>query len=207
MHLRRRRSHYQQITEFERGRVVELREGGFSFRDIAGEFDRNVSTEHDCWQQSSREGTDSRRPGSGQPRGITERENRRVRRMVVAHRTVSVAEIRAAVNTTVIQKTATYRLLQGQLRTRHPVACTPLTANHCRLRREWCQAVTHWGTELRSIVFSDESKFCLGASDGRVMVMRGQGERLQPTCLRPRHTGPTPVLMTAGALSYLSHPP
>ncbi|GBM77764.1 hypothetical protein AVEN_231573-1 [Araneus ventricosus] len=35
MALRRRRSHYQQLTEFERGHVVRLREGGFSFRDIA----------------------------------------------------------------------------------------------------------------------------------------------------------------------------
>ncbi|GBN61047.1 hypothetical protein AVEN_131411-1 [Araneus ventricosus] len=81
MPLRRRRSHYQQLTEFERGRVVGLREGGFSFSDIAERLGRNVSTVHDCWQQWSREGTASRRPGSGRPRGTTEREDRRVRRM------------------------------------------------------------------------------------------------------------------------------
>ncbi|GBN92196.1 hypothetical protein AVEN_213020-1 [Araneus ventricosus] len=44
MPLRRRRSHYQQLTEFERGRVVGQREGGFSSRDIAERLGRNVST-------------------------------------------------------------------------------------------------------------------------------------------------------------------
>ncbi|GBO44810.1 hypothetical protein AVEN_275372-1, partial [Araneus ventricosus] len=77
-----------------------LREGGFSFRDIAERFGRNVSTVHDCWHQWSRDGTASRRPGSGRPRGTTEREDRRFRRIAVAHRTASAAEIRAVVGTT-----------------------------------------------------------------------------------------------------------
>ncbi|GBM08582.1 hypothetical protein AVEN_52431-1 [Araneus ventricosus] len=51
MPLRRRRSHYQQLTEFERDLVVGLRDGGFSFRDIAERLGRNISTVHNCWQQ------------------------------------------------------------------------------------------------------------------------------------------------------------
>ncbi|GFW09925.1 hypothetical protein TNCV_4252541 [Trichonephila clavipes] len=36
MTLRRGRSHYQQLTEFERGSIIiELKKGGFSFHDIA----------------------------------------------------------------------------------------------------------------------------------------------------------------------------
>ncbi|GBL94677.1 hypothetical protein AVEN_83991-1 [Araneus ventricosus] len=101
MPLRRRRSHYQQLTQFERDRVVGLCEGGFSFRDIAERHGRNVFTVHDCCQQWSREGTASRRPSSGRLRGTTEREDRRVRRMIVAHRTSSAAEIRVPVGTTV----------------------------------------------------------------------------------------------------------
>ncbi|GBL96135.1 hypothetical protein AVEN_104359-1 [Araneus ventricosus] len=129
-------------------------------------------------------------------------EDRRVRRMAVAHRTASVVEFRAAVDTTVTQRTVTNRLLQGQLRARRPVTCIPLTPNHCRLRREWFQARAHWRTEWRPVVLSDESRFCLGASDGRVLVRRRPGERLHPTCLHPRHTGPTPGVMVWGAISY-----
>ncbi|GBN15118.1 hypothetical protein AVEN_224731-1 [Araneus ventricosus] len=202
MPLRRRRNHYQHLTEFERGRVVGLREGGFSFRDIAERLGRIAFTVHDCWQQWSREGIVSRRLGSGQPRGNTEREDRRVRRMAVAHRAASAAEIRAAVGTTGTQRTVTNRLLKGQLQARRPLACIPLTPNYCRLRREWCQDRAHWRTEWRFAVFSDDSRFCLSDSDGSVLVRRKQGQRLQPTCLRPRHIGPTPGVMVRGAFSY-----
>ncbi|GBL76159.1 hypothetical protein AVEN_234441-1 [Araneus ventricosus] len=134
MPLRRRRNHYQQLTEFERGRVVRLREGGFSFCDITERLGRNISTVHDCWQLWSKEGTVSRIPGSGRPRGTTEREDLHIRSMAVVHHTASAAEIQAAVGTTVTQPTVTNRLLQGQLRAKCPVACIP-TPNHCRLRR------------------------------------------------------------------------
>nr|GBO35633.1 hypothetical protein AVEN_40430-1 [Araneus ventricosus] len=63
--------------------------------------------------------------------------------MAVAHRTASSAEIRAVVGATVTQLTVTNRLLQGQLRAIRPVVCIPLTPNHCRLRREWCEARAH----------------------------------------------------------------
>ncbi|GBN26918.1 hypothetical protein AVEN_111680-1 [Araneus ventricosus] len=202
MPFRRRRSHYQQLTEFERGRVLGLRESGFSFRDIAERLGRNVSTVHDCWQQWSREGSASIRPGYGRPRRTTERENRRVWRVAVDHRTASAAEIPAAVGNTVTIRTVTNQLLQGQLRARRPVACIPLTPNHCRLRREWCRARAHWRTEWRSVEFSGERQFCLCASDGRVLVRRRPGEGMQPTCLLPIHTGPTPGIMVWRAISY-----
>ena len=134
--------------------------------------------------------------------GGPEREDRRIRRMAVAHRTASATEIRAAVGTRVTQRTVRNRLLEGQLRARCPVACIPLTPSHCRLRLQWCQTRAHWRTEWRSVVFSDESRFCLCASDSRVLVRRRPGERLQPNCLLPRHTGPTPGVMVWGAISY-----
>ncbi|GBM09071.1 hypothetical protein AVEN_245396-1, partial [Araneus ventricosus] len=105
-----------------------------------------------------------------------------------------------------IQRTVANWLLQGQLRARRPVACIPLIPNHCRLRREWCQARAHWRTEWRSVVFSDESWFSLGASDGRVLA---RGSCNQPVCglytleLWSGEQFP----MTAGALSWLSHSP
>ncbi|GBN58983.1 hypothetical protein AVEN_263032-1 [Araneus ventricosus] len=111
-----------------------LTPGNHYFQTQSATVGRNASTVHHCWQQWSREGTVSRRSCSGRPSGTTEREDRRVRCMAVAHRTASAAEIR----TTVTQRTVTNRLLQGQLRARRPVACIPLTPNHCRFRREWC---------------------------------------------------------------------
>ncbi|GFX33962.1 transposable element Tcb1 transposase [Trichonephila clavipes] len=134
MLLTRRISHYQQLTEFERDRVIGLREGGFSFCDIAERLGWNVSTVFDCWEQWSIDGWS-------------------------------------------------------------PVARIPLTPSHCHLRHQWCHVKAHSRTEWRSLVFSKESRFYLGASDGRMLVKRRPGERLQPNCLRPRRTGLTPVVM------------
>ncbi|GBM99604.1 hypothetical protein AVEN_99699-1 [Araneus ventricosus] len=47
-----------------------------------------------------------------------------------------------------------------------------------------------------------DHRFCLGASDGRVLVRRRPGERLQPTCLRTRHTGLIHGVMVWRAISY-----
>ncbi|GFX71902.1 transposable element Tc1 transposase [Trichonephila clavipes] len=59
----------------------------------------------------------------------------------------------------------------------------------------------HWRTEWRSVVLSDESRFFLGASDGRVLVRRRPVQRLQLNYLRPRHTGPIPGIIVWGAIS------
>ncbi|GFU55403.1 transposable element Tc1 transposase [Trichonephila clavipes] len=113
-------------------------------------------------------GATSSRSGSGWQRGTTERKEHRIQRTAVTHR---------------------MRLRQ---KFELQFACIPLTPNHCRLRCQWCQAKAHWRTEWRSPMFFDESKFCLCASDGDVLVRRRPGE---PSCLRPRHTGPTPEIM------------
>lgn len=76
MHLRRWKNRYQQLIMFERGRVTWLREGEFSFCDIAKWLSRNVSSVHDYWQKWTREGTASRKPRSGSTHGPTEREDR-----------------------------------------------------------------------------------------------------------------------------------
>ncbi|GFW72864.1 uncharacterized protein TNCV_1267071 [Trichonephila clavipes] len=102
MPLRIRRSHYQQLTEFELGRVIGIREDEFSFGDILERLGRNVSPVPDCWEQWTRDGIASRRPSYGWPRGNNEREDHRIRRTVVGHRTAS--EIRAEVGTTATQQ-------------------------------------------------------------------------------------------------------
>ncbi|GFW50943.1 transposable element Tc1 transposase [Trichonephila clavipes] len=85
-----------------------------------------------------------------------------------------------------------------------PDACVPLTPSHCHLRRQWCQTRDHRRMEWRSVVFSNKSKFCLGASGGCVLVRGRPWKRLQPNCLWPKHTRPTPGVMVWGAISFNS---
>ncbi|GFS60870.1 transposable element Tc1 transposase [Trichonephila clavipes] len=85
---------------------------------------------------------------------------------------MAVAEIRAAVGTTVTQRTVGNQLLQEQFQVRGAVACISLTPSRCHLRRQWSQSRAHWRKNFRSVVFPDESRFCHGASNGRVLVRR-----------------------------------
>ncbi|GFX26837.1 transposable element Tcb1 transposase [Trichonephila clavipes] len=60
----------------------------------------------------------------------------------------------------------------------HPPQCTisrpflglPLTQNHRRLRRQWCDERRMWVAELNEVVFTDESRICLQHHDGRIRV-------------------------------------
>ena len=48
-----------------------------------------------------------------------------------------------------------------------------------------------WRVEWPSVVFSNDSWFCLYARDGRTRVWHKPGEHHLTECIRPRHSGPT----------------
>ncbi|CAH1987752.1 unnamed protein product [Acanthoscelides obtectus] len=52
----------------------------------------------------------------------------------------------------------------------------------------WCRQRSLWDQEWNSIVFSDESRFCLGMHDGRARVRRRRSERRNPQFFVERHT-------------------
>ncbi|GFV64053.1 transposable element Tcb1 transposase [Trichonephila clavipes] len=61
-------------------------------------------------------------------------------------------------------------------------------------RSTWCQARSRWNvTDWQKVVFSDESRFVLGADDKRVRVWRRSGERYNSS-----HTVLRPTARTAG---------
>ncbi|GFX97702.1 uncharacterized protein TNCV_3065891 [Trichonephila clavipes] len=51
MPTRRNKEKFQQLTEFERGRIIGLREGEFSYRAIGARMQRNSSTVMRVWKQ------------------------------------------------------------------------------------------------------------------------------------------------------------
>ncbi|GFU95585.1 transposable element Tc1 transposase [Trichonephila clavipes] len=59
---------------------------------------------------------------------------------------------------------------QSGLSTRRPLLGLPLTQNHRRLGRQWCDERRMWVTEWNEVVFTDESRICLQHHDGRIRV-------------------------------------
>jgi hypothetical protein len=82
------RNHYQHVTQFERGRIIGMREVGLSYRAIAHRVRRNVATVLRCCRAWFEEGRHQRVRGTGPRRRTTDRPDlgmhdgrRRVRRL------------------------------------------------------------------------------------------------------------------------------
>jgi hypothetical protein len=207
MPRRRTRSSFTHLDAFERGRIVGLREAGWSYRRIAAHIGHDATSVMRCWRRWVDEASHSRRPTSGRPRSTDARTDRRIVRAALADLTATCAVIRAQVDPNVSPCIVGNRLLAALLRSRIPLARLPLTPNHRRARLAWCNARVSWESEWHAVVFSDEVRFCLHASDGRVHVRRRTGERVLPDCVRPRRVGPTPGVMVWSAISYDARSP
>ncbi|GFV26275.1 transposable element Tc3 transposase [Trichonephila clavipes] len=96
------------------------------------------------------------------------------------------------------------RLQQSGLSARCPLRGLPLTQNHRRLRRQWCDERRMWVAEWNEVVFTDESRICLQHHDGRIRVWRHCLERMLNSCVMHRHTGPAPGIMVWGGIRYHS---
>ncbi|GFS02786.1 transposable element Tcb1 transposase [Elysia marginata] len=60
-----------------------------------------------------------------------------------------------------------------------------LAQRHGHQRTLWAQEHAAWDRiQWRSVVFSDESRFCIDPADGCVRIWRRSGERHQADCVR-----------------------
>ncbi|GFV31322.1 transposable element Tc1 transposase [Trichonephila clavipes] len=158
MPLRRNRRQYEQLTDFDRGRIIGLREEGWSNRRIGRHLGRSDMVVARCWQQWITEGRVYRR-GGVRTHPVPSRETIRRRLTEVGLRS--------------------RRPLRRLPLTPHHRQCR---LDFCRPRATW--SVTDW----RRVIFSDESRFSLSADDHRTRVWRRTGQRSDPAFIVERHT-------------------
>ncbi|GFU92511.1 transposable element Tc1 transposase [Trichonephila clavipes] len=138
---RRNKEKLQQLTEFERGRFIGLREGGFTYRAIGARVQWNGSTVMRVWKQWTEENRTTRKTGSGQRNVMSVRDDRHLLRMAVNDRATSSRQFAARWSTAtgVLMSASSIRrrLLHRRLRARVPLYRISLTENHRRLRLQW----------------------------------------------------------------------
>ncbi|KFM71424.1 hypothetical protein X975_15209, partial [Stegodyphus mimosarum] len=119
--------------------------------------------------------------------------------MAVTDRSVTsgtiAQHIQSVTHHPVSARTIRRRLQQSGLSARYPLLRLPLTQNHKRLSRQWCNERRMWTAEWKEIVFT-ESRFCLKHRDGRIRVWRHRGDRMLNSCVMHHHTGPAPGIMS-----------
>ncbi|KFM62380.1 Transposable element Tcb1 transposase, partial [Stegodyphus mimosarum] len=202
----KQRSLFYQVFEFDRGRIVAYRECGLSFREIGSRVGRNQTTVMRICDRWMQEGTTDRCVRSHPPQCTTSCVDRNIVRMAVTDRSVTsrtiAQHIQSVTHHPVSARTIRRRLQQSGLSARRPLFRLPLTQNHRRLRRQWCNERRIWTAECNEIIFIDQSRFCQQHHDGRIRVWRLRGERTLNSCVMHRHTGPAPDIMVWGGIGY-----
>ncbi|GFU72053.1 transposable element Tcb1 transposase [Trichonephila clavipes] len=164
MPLRRNRRQYEQLTDFDRGRIIGLREAGWSNRRIGRHLGQSDMVVARCWQQWITEGRVYRRRGSGRPRNTNDREDRAIRRLATSAPTTPLASIQRHLppsrHPVPSRETIRRRLTEVGLRSRRPLRRLPLTPHHRQCRLDFCRPRATWSvTDWRRVIFSDESRF------------------------------------------------
>ena len=147
MPRRRIRAHYEQMSEFERGRAIGLKEAGWTNRRIARHLCRSDAAIRRCWEEWVNNGRYQRQNGSGRPRATTEREDRAIVRAAVTAPDSSLSTIHRVTRTHVSNMTLHRRLRERNLHSRRPLRCLPLTPVHRQVRLQWCR-IRSSGTAL-----------------------------------------------------------
>ncbi|KFM62726.1 Transposable element Tc1 transposase, partial [Stegodyphus mimosarum] len=162
---------YEQMSEFERGRIVGLKEVGWSYRRIARYLSRSDATIRRCWQEWVNCGRIQRQERSG--RETTEGEDRAIVRAALTAPDASLSSIVRANSAPMTTRTIHRRLTEKGLRSQRPLRQLPLTSVQRQARLQWCRAHSRWNfTDWSRIVFSDEFRFELSPDDQRRRVWR-----------------------------------
>jgi transposase len=196
---------YSELTDFEKGRLVGMLEAGKSLNCVAQHLHRDKKTIRFWWRKWQTTGNVDRLPGRGRKRLSTDRTDRALRRAIKCDRFATYSSIwnRHSALRILSQRTLRRRALQLGYISARPVRCIPLTTKHRYQRVQWCNEHKAWQIgEWQKIVFSDESRFCLDMSDGRIRVHRLMTERYLDECILEKDRYGGGSVMVWGAMSW-----
>ncbi|GFW26422.1 transposable element Tcb1 transposase [Trichonephila clavipes] len=140
MSRRKQRSAFDQVSKFDRGRIVTYLYCGLSFKEIGSRVGRNQTTVMRICDRWMQEGMKDRRGRLHPPQCTTSRDDRQIVRMAVTDRLVTLRtvaqHIESITHHSMSACTIRRHLQQSGLSARRPVLSLPLTQNHRRLLRQ-----------------------------------------------------------------------
>src|SRR6185436_7383414 len=179
----------KELTEFERGKIVDLHIGKFSVRKIAKILNHPPSTVGEIIKKYNELGLTSTLPRSGRPKILSERDNRQLIKITKNNRNKTLKEITDDFNT-ITNKPVSSRTIQRTLHQQgysgHAAKKKPFISEINRKKRYgWCRIRKKWEMEWDSIIWSDESRFEIFNNDSKNWVWRKKDEKYQVDCLKP----------------------
>ncbi|GFR97705.1 transposable element Tcb1 transposase [Elysia marginata] len=163
------------LSEVNRHRALGLLQAGLPTSEISLRMNVNRTTIFRLRQRLHEMDTVSDQPRSGRPSCTTQRQDRNLVRNHVNNRFLSASassrETRGRINQRMSANTVRRRLSTSGQSARRTYIGPILAQRHRHQRTLWAQERAAWGRiQWRSVVFSDESRFCIDLADGRVRV-------------------------------------
>lgn len=177
------------LTRDERQQAVGMIQAGLSYREIARRFNCAHTTIMRLDQRhiATRSVDDRRRPG--RERVTSMQQDRYIvmqhlrNRFRSASTTARGTPGRRAPR--ISSPTVRRRLRESGLMARRPCRGLILTVQRRRNRARWCQPHLRWTqNQWKTVMFTDESRFCFNRADGRERVWRRTGERYAACSVR-----------------------
>lgn len=174
----------KQLSDFEKGMIVEKRSNGKGIKKIAREMKRSPNAIRKFFRRFDKSGSHVRKTGSGRKRKTTVRDDRRLVQTAKKQRFSTASTLAEEVNLPISRWTVSRRLNEAGLKS--CIACKkPMVSEKNRKNRlAWCLEHKDWTPEQwRAVLFSDESPFSLRFS-GQKRVWRTKDERYCPDCMQ-----------------------
>ena len=149
-------------------------------------------------------GTTSDRRRCGRPRETTLRQDRHITLIPLRNRCVTARRTPGIRNSIISEQTVRNRLRQSGIRSRRPLNGMELKRRHRIARLQWARARLRWRRNTwPNILFSDESKFNLKFSDGRVRIYCRRRERFADGCVKETDRCGGGGVMVWGGISHV----
>lgn len=167
--------------------AIGLLQAGQSHREVGERFGVSHSVIGRAWRRFQATNSVIYRHGGGRPRLTTARMDRFISQAARRQRTITSPEIAVRLMQThaieVSAPTVRRRLNASNLMSRRPARHPPLNRDHRRDRLNFAREHSEWNIEWGNCLFTDESRFKLRGSDGRVRVWREGNQRYQENCM------------------------
>jgi len=179
----------RELTIEERNKIIGAYQCGTAPATIARTLGFPATTVYGTIDRYRKTGTAQPKTRPGRPPSLDDRDQRVLKRIVLAGRRKPLGEItnetNARLNTSLSPNTIRKYMAKAGFSNRRARKKPLLSEKNVEARLGWCQERQKWDEEWKKVVFSDESRFCLFHSDGRVRVWRKPGEEYLPDCLEP----------------------
>ena len=195
------------ISAVNIGKIVTLKEEGYTFRQISQQLQVSIGSVHNVIRSNG--DFISRRKNSGRKRITSWRDDIIIKRAVQRSPTASSLKIVRMLNDSGVEvssRTVRRRLTsQLGLPARRPAKVPMLTKIQIKKRLDFCKQHAHWTKDdWRCVMFTDESCMQQVRNIGYNYVRRPKGSRLKPQYTQKTVKHP-PTVMIWGAITYRGH--